>query len=197
MDDPAQLSEYGKILLIAIIGVVLVCATIFLAKILSPKKPNPIKLSTYECGEEAIGSSWVQLNPRFYVIALVFLLFDVELIFVFPWATVFGNATLVAEDSRWGWFTLLEMSIFLGILVIGLIYVWKRGDISWVKPAHQKPVVSVGIPTSAYDILNQKEYKVRDYRDSVEGAAVAEETAQSVAAPKAMGFRPAFKKNKE
>ena len=78
MDDPAQLSEYGKILIILLIGALLVCATIFLARLISPKKNNPIKSGTYECGEDPIGSSWVQFNPRFYVIALVFLLFDVD-----------------------------------------------------------------------------------------------------------------------
>ncbi len=75
MDDPAQLSEYGKILIILLIGALLVCATIFLARLISPKKNNPIKSGTYECGEDPIGSSWVQFNPRFYVIALVFLFF--------------------------------------------------------------------------------------------------------------------------
>ena len=102
MDDPDQISEYGKILLMAMVGIVLVSGTIFLARVLSPKNPNPIKLSSYECGEDTIGSAWVQINPRFYVIALVFLLFDVELIFIFPWATVFGNAALNMADSRWG-----------------------------------------------------------------------------------------------
>jgi len=195
MDDPAQLSEYGKILLIAIVGILLVCVTIFLAKILSPKKPNPEKLSTYECGEEAIGSSWVQINPRFYVIALVFLLFDVELIFVFPWATVFGNKEPVMAYARWGWFTLVEMGIFIGILVVGLIYVWKRGDISWIKPAHIRPRVSVGIPASAYESLNTKAYTVRDYKTPVKPEE--EEQAQTVppaATGGGLGFRPKFKK---
>ncbi len=166
MDDPAQLSEYGKILLIAIVGLLLTVVTILLAKFLSPKKPNPGKLSTYECGEETTGSAWIQINPRFYVIALVFLLFDVELIFVFPWATVFGNTVLNTEDARWGLFTLIEMGIFLGILIVGLIYVWKRGDISWIKPTSKSPEVLVGIPNSAYDILNEKTYIIRDYRES-------------------------------
>lgn len=193
MDDPAQLSEYGKILLIAIVGVLLVCVTILLAKILSPKKPNPIKLSTYECGEEAIGSSWIQINSRFYVIALVFLLFDVELIFVFPWATIFGNKELVAADGRWGWFTMIEMGMFLGILVIGLIYVWKRGDISWIKPAHVQPRVSVGIPSAAYDQLNNKSYIIRDYKEIQ--PSEAENTEAKVVRSGGLGFRPKFKKS--
>lgn len=194
MDDyPTQLSAYGSILLMGIIGIVLVCATIFLAKVISPSKPNPIKLSTYECGEETIGSSWVQFNPRFYVIALVFLLFDVELIFVFPWATVFGNATFIAADSRWGWFTLLEMAIFLGILILGLVYVWVRGDLNWIKPQHLTPMVDVDIPSTAYNSLNEKTYKIRDYKVQ---ETFTEELVADVATvkPSAGGFVPRFRK---
>jgi len=191
MDDPAQLSEYGKILLIGIVGALLVCATIFLSKIISPKEPNPEKLSTYECGEETTGSAWVQINPRFYVIALVFLLFDVELIFVFPWATVFGNKALIAADARWGWFTLVEMAIFIGILVVGLIYVWKRGDVAWIKPVHQTPKVKVGIPAEAYRAINEKQYLLRDHRMVAEEEKSAEQAKPATAG---LGFRPKFKK---
>lgn len=190
MDDPGQISEYGKILLMAIIGIVLVSATMFLARILSPKNPNPIKLSTYECGEETTGTSWVQFNPRFYVIALVFLLFDVELIFIFPWATVFGNAEINAIAPRWGWFTLIEMAIFLAVLIVGLIYVWRSGDISWIKPKHQKPVVMVGIPASAYDQLNAKEYQIKDFKEQ----EIEEVLAEKAASPVKLGFKPKFKK---
>ena len=192
MDDPAQLSEYGKILLIAIVGILLVCVTIFLAKVLSPKNPNPQKLSTYECGEETTGSAWVQINPRFYVIALVFLLFDVELIFVFPWATVFGNREFIAADGRWGWFTLIEMAMFLGILIVGLVYVWKRGDISWIKPTHVRPRVAVGIPVKAYEQLNSKTYLIRDYKETISPAA--SDSSTKVAQSAGVGFRPKFKK---
>lgn len=192
MDDPAQISEYGKILLLAIIGLILVCATMFAAKVISPKKPNPVKLSTYECGEEAIGSSWVQFNPRFYVVALVFLLFDVELIFVFPWATVFGNTDLIAVDPRWGWFTMIEMAIFLGILVLGLVYVWKNGDLNWVRPNKIVPTVSVNIPHSAYDALNNKVYTVRDHRQQQDVTKEMQEPAP-VITPKP-AFKPRFKK---
>lgn len=192
MDDPAQLSEYGKILLIAIVGIVLVCITILLAKIISPKKPNPEKLSTYECGEEPTGTAWTQINPRFYVIALVFLLFDVELIFVFPWATVFGNAYYIMSDSRWGWFTLIEMAIFIAILVVGLVYVWKRGDIVWIKPTHIKPSVAVGIPAAAYEELNQMTYEIRSSKKDAKVADRKEEIKS--AEPVSLGFRPKFKK---
>jgi len=191
MDDPGQLSEYGKILIMLLVGIFFVCATILIARIISPKRPNPIKLSTYECGEEALGSAWVQFNPRFYVIALVFLLFDVELIFIFPWATVFGQAEYIMADSRWGWFTMVEMGIFIAILVLGLVYVWVRGDLSWVTPTHQRPVVEVNIPSSAYANLNQKTYKVRDYKEK--GADISAEMQPTQVSPKA-GFTPRFKK---
>lgn len=195
MDDyPTQLSAYGSILLMGIIGTVLVCATIFMAKIIAPNKPNPIKLSTYECGEETVGSSWVQFNPRFYVIALVFLLFDVELIFIFPWATVFGNAGFIAADSRWGWFTLVEMLIFIGILVLGLVYVWKRGDLNWIKPMHQTPTVDVNIPRTAYDALNANVYQIKDHRiKEIIEIPVADESADKNTPT--LGFKPRFKKS--
>lgn len=192
MDDPAQISEYGKILLMAIVGMLLVCATIFLAFVLSPKNPNPVKLSTYECGEESVGTSWIQFNPRFYVIALIFLLFDVELIFIFPWATVFGNADFIAADARWGWFTLIEMAIFIGILIVGLVYVWKSGDISWIKPQHKMPSVAVNIPSDAYDKLNQQTYAVRDYKEPL--IEEVETVVSSTATAPKIGFKPKFKK---
>lgn len=192
MDEPSQLSEYGYILLFSIVGLLLVCATILASKILSPKKPNPIKLSTYECGEEAIGSSWVQFNPRFYVVALIFLLFDVELIFIFPWATVFGNATLQAADNRWGIFTLLEMGIFIGILILGLVYVWYRGDLNWVKPQRTAPRVEVPIPMEAYAALNSRVYTPR-VATATSVPSASPSTAATASAPQ-IGFKPRFKK---
>ncbi|WP_294184097.1 NADH-quinone oxidoreductase subunit A [uncultured Sphingobacterium sp.] len=195
MDDPAQLSEYGKILIILLIGALLVCATIFLARLISPKKNNPIKSGTYECGEEPIGSSWVQFNPRFYVIALVFLLFDVELIFIFPWATVFGQSEYIAADERWGWFTMIEMGIFIGVLILGLVFVWKRGDLEWVKPKVSLPKVPVYIPDSAYASLNNKTYQLRDYVAVADETVVGEVvTANEVVSVPKPAFKPRFKK---
>jgi NADH dehydrogenase subunit A (EC 1.6.5.3) len=194
MDDPAQLSEYGKILIILLIGALLVCATIFLARLISPKKNNPIKSGTYECGEDPIGSSWVQFNPRFYVIALVFLLFDVELIFIFPWATVFGQSEYIAADGRWGWFTMIEMAMFIGILILGLVFVWKKGDLEWVKPNVSLPKVPVAIPDSAYASLNSRTYQVRDYARIVDETVAHKTTVdEQVSTPKP-AFKPRFKK---
>ncbi|CDS93649.1 MAG TPA: NADH-quinone oxidoreductase subunit A [Sphingobacterium sp.] len=193
MDDPGQLSEYGKILIIILIGIFLVAMTIMAARLLSVNKPTPQKLSTYECGEDAVGSSWVQFNPRFYVIALIFLLFDVELIFIFPWATVFGQAEYIAADGRWGWFTLIEMALFVGILIIGLIFVWVKGDLEWVKPIHQRPHVKVNIPSTAYDMLNQATYQLRNHREDLQEEAVIAKSDIVSASPK-VAFKPRFKK---
>jgi len=193
MDDPGQLSEYGKILIIILIGIFLVAMTIMAARLLSVNKPTPQKLSTYECGEDAVGSSWVQFNPRFYVIALIFLLFDVELIFIFPWATVFGQAEYIAADGRWGWFTLIEMALFVGILIIGLIFVWVKGDLEWVKPIHQRPHVKVNIPSTAYDMLNQATYQLRNHREDLQEETVIAKSDVVSASPK-VAFKPRFKK---
>jgi|TARA_B100000965_G_C18959858_1_gene484988 NADH-quinone oxidoreductase subunit A len=97
---------------------------LLIQKLLAPNNPNPDKLATYECGEESEGSAWVQFNIRFYVVALIFLIFDVEVVFLFPWAIVFNELGLLA---------FVEMGIFLLILLVGLAYVWKRSDLDWVK----------------------------------------------------------------
>ncbi|WP_257666272.1 NADH-quinone oxidoreductase subunit A [Parapedobacter tibetensis] len=190
MDDPVQLTEFGKILLIGVVGMLLVLFTLLLGKVISPKKPTLEKLSTYECGEEAMGSSWIQFNSRFYVIALVFLLFDVELIFIFPWATIFGRSELIAADPRWGWFTLVEMAVFVGILIVGLVYVWRKGDLEWVKPQVVIPHVDVNIPKSMYDRLNQERYAVRRFElvsESTNPPSTAGETKKPT-------FKPKFRK---
>lgn len=192
MDDPSQLTAFGQILLIGIVGVLLVLGTMGLGMLISPKNPTVEKRSTYECGEEPQGSPWIQFNSRFYIIALVFLLFDVELIFIFPWATVFGAPELMAADARWGVFTLVEMAIFVGILIVGLVYVWVKGDLEWIKPSPTVPRVSVNIPARAYEHLNEASYTVRPY---VPNAERLSETGNSDAVPtNPPAFKPRFKK---
>ena len=142
----------------------MVCMAFLANRILAPNNPNAIKLSSYECGEEPTGNAWLPFNPRFYVIALVFLLFDVEMVFIFPWATVFGNHEIIAIAPQWGWFSLAEMFIFLGILILGLVYVWVKGDLDWIKAQPLKPVTDSMIPASLYEKLNaeQNTYKVAE-----------------------------------
>ncbi|MGY4537250.1 NADH-quinone oxidoreductase subunit A [Mucilaginibacter sp. UYNi724] len=202
MDDVAQISEFGKILIFLIVGVVAIGGLFFVNRLLAPRNPNYEKLTTYECGEEPTGNAWLPFNSRFYVIALVFLLFDVEMVFVFPWATVFGNREIIAIDARWGWFSLIEMFIFLGILILGLAYVWIKGDLDWIKPNAALPQTDTRIPKTLYDDLNtqQGNFKVREF--SLEIQPVAAAMAAPVAAPsdtttqevrKPM-FKPSFKK---
>jgi NADH-quinone oxidoreductase subunit A len=125
-----MLTEFGKILLFFIIGIVFVGIGIFFAMLIRPSNPNKEKLSTYECGEEPIGLPWIKFNFRFYVIALIFLLFEVEVVFLFPWAIVF---------KKLGWFAFIEMVVFVVILLIGLVYVWGKGDLAWDKPRPSIP----------------------------------------------------------
>ena len=116
--------DFGTVFLFVIIGAVLLTVALLLAKLLSPSRPSKNKLSTYECGEEAEGSAWVKFNIRYYIIALIFIIFDVEVLFLFPWAVVYKDL---------GWLAFIEMAIFLFVLIIGLVYVWKKGDLNWVK----------------------------------------------------------------
>ncbi|MBT3518781.1 MAG: NADH-quinone oxidoreductase subunit A [Candidatus Marinimicrobia bacterium] len=116
--------DFGTILVAAILGIIMVAVPLFVQSLVAPSKKTKEKLETYECGEVSEGSAWLQFNIRFYVIALIFLIFDVEVVFLFPWAVVFKDLGLLA---------MVEMSIFLVILIIGLAYVWIKSDLDWVK----------------------------------------------------------------
>ena len=110
------------------IGVFLLLAPVFpilallIPRIIAPKKPNEIKLQTYECGIETVGESWVQFRAQYYIFALVFLVFDVETVFLFPWAAAMDKLPL---------FAVLEGVLFILILVAGLIYAWRKGALQW------------------------------------------------------------------
>ena len=108
--------------LFLIVGLLVPVAAIVVAGILNPKKPNPIKKSVYECGIETVGESWVQFKAQYYIFALVFLVFDVETVFLFPWAVKLGQL---------GIFAVLEGIVFILILVAGLVYTWRKGMLEW------------------------------------------------------------------
>nr|WP_067059084.1 NADH-quinone oxidoreductase subunit A [Mucilaginibacter sp. L294] len=196
MDAVAQISEFGKILIFLITGIVAIGGLFFANRLLAPRNPNAEKLSTYECGEEPTGNAWLPFNSRFYVIALVFLLFDVEMVFVFPWATVFGNREIIAADARWGWISLTEMFIFLGILILGLAYVWRKGDLNWIKPSVTLPQTDTRIPQALYDDLNtqQGNFKVKEFSLGITQTATATPTASATPEVRKPMFKPAFKK---
>lgn len=125
-----MLTDFGRVFLFFIIGAIFVAGGLIVASLIRPHRAYPDKLSTYECGEEPVGSPWVKYNIRFYVIALIFLIFEVEIVFLFPWAIVFKNL---------GMFAFIEMVIFLVILLVGYAYVWAKGDLDWDKPEPEIP----------------------------------------------------------
>jgi NADH-quinone oxidoreductase subunit A len=131
-----MLTEFGRVFLFMIVGAVFVAIGMLVALILRPNRPYPSKLTTYECGEPPIGDTRIRFNIRFYVVALIFLIFEVEVVFLFPWATVYKNL---------GWFAFVEMLVFLGILLVGYAYVWRKGDLDWDKPAPRIPRFERGV----------------------------------------------------
>ena len=151
------MSAYGEILLYIIGGIVFLLGGLFTSYLLRPSRPNLEKLSTYESGEEPIGSARGRVNTRFYIIALIFLLFEVEIIFLFPWATVFGSKDrIAATDGLWGWFSLIEMFVFIGILALGLAYVWVKGHLDWPKVKVPKNEFKSPVPAKLYNEINKK-----------------------------------------
>ena len=118
-----MLKDWLYIGLFLIVAPALPAVAIFLAGLLGPRKPNKIKNQTYECGMETVGETWVQFKAQYYVFALIFLVFDVETVFLYPWAVAFGQVTL---------FGVVEALIFIGILAGGLLYAWRKGALEWV-----------------------------------------------------------------
>lgn len=117
-----MITDYGYVGLFLIFGIAFVAGALIVSWLLRPRDPNPIKKSPYECGEIVKGSSWVQFNVRYYLIALIFVIFDVEVLFLVPWAVIFRDLGPVA---------FVEMMVFIGILILGLIYAWKKGALEW------------------------------------------------------------------
>jgi NADH-quinone oxidoreductase subunit A len=123
-----MLTEFGNILIFFIVGIIFTAGGLIASWLLRPSRPYAEKLSTYECGEVPIGAPHVKFNIRFYVVALIFLVFEVEAVFLFPWALVYKS---------YGMFAFVEMLVFLAILIVGYAYVWMKGDLEWDKPSPQ------------------------------------------------------------
>lgn len=165
-----MLSPLYQILIFAIGGALFISVTLLVSRLIRPNRPSEAKLMTYESGEAPQGIAWIQFNMRFYVLALIFLLFEVEIVFLFPWSTVFANSNLNAQtQGTWAWFAFTEMLIFILILVVGLIYVWKKGHLDWVK---SKPVVTdykSPVPRDFYNHINGKYEGVSHPKKEVTG----------------------------
>lgn len=169
------------LLVFTAVGVVFLFFHLMLGSFIRPAKPDSEKLTIYECGEPTVGSAWVQFDLRYYVIALLFVIFDVEVAFFFPWAVVFGHANQLARTNlpeqrrqtltdqlqaqvdnqadgqgaaayfpkgdpsyaekpitpatahKWAWVAFVDIMVFFGVLMVGFAYLWKRGDINWVR----------------------------------------------------------------
>jgi NADH-quinone oxidoreductase subunit A len=117
--------QYGTVGAVAIAGAILVGGVFFLNRLVRPRKDRPEKLTTYECGIDPVGQGWSQTQIRYYIFAFLFVIFDVESVFLFPWAVVF-------EDFPNSGQVLIEMVIFIGILAIGLLYAWKKKVLEWI-----------------------------------------------------------------
>lgn len=118
------------------VGVFLVIALLFpplglvTAWLLRPKRPGPIKKSTYECGLETVGETWIQFKVQYYIYALVFVIFDIEIAFLLPWAV--ANTSLATAGGVLNWLPLIEVTIFVAILLAGLFYAWRKGALEWI-----------------------------------------------------------------
>jgi NADH-quinone oxidoreductase subunit A len=154
---------------------------LMMGKMIRPAKPEDDKLTIYECGEPTVGSAWIQFDLRYYVVALLFVIFDVEVAFFFPWAVVFGQSNDLArggleDEARivqsaafnppglpalpgesttavvergaaksFSWLSLIDIGIFFGVLLMGFAYLWRRGDIDWVRSTTHSPPVEAGL----------------------------------------------------
>jgi NADH-quinone oxidoreductase subunit A len=129
-----------SIFLFLAFGAVFVFVNLVMGAIVRPRVPNPEKATVYECGEPTIGSSWVQFDLRFYIVALVFLIFDVEVALFYPWAVAFGDANRLAQQLNMDVFAIrlvavVDMLFFFGVLLVGFAYLWRFGYLDWVRSA--------------------------------------------------------------
>jgi NADH-quinone oxidoreductase subunit A len=116
-------SSYVVVAIFSALGVGLVSLTLGIGRVIRPRNPTTAKLSTYECGVDPMGGGWSQSQIRYYIFALLFVMFDVEAVFIFPWAVTL---------QQLGKQALVEMVIFIGVLAMGLVYAWRKGLLEWV-----------------------------------------------------------------
>ena len=129
-----MLFNYANILVFILVGVGFLFTTLLAGSFLRPQVPTLEKLSSYECGEIPVGNAWMNFNIRFYVVALIFVVFDVEVAFMFPIARVFQQWVERGD----GWIILIEIFVFIAILLVGFAYAWVKGDLEWVKKISQE-----------------------------------------------------------
>jgi len=156
----------GYLLLFVVVGVGFILIHLLIGKLIRPSRMDAEKAAIYECGEPTVGSSWVQFDLRYYVVALLFVIFDVEVAFFFPWAVVFGHTNTIARGQpdgkdtaaltlakeellgnakadvtpetaraakQFGLLAFVDIVVFFGVLLVGFAYLWRRGDLTWVR----------------------------------------------------------------
>ncbi len=129
-----------SVTIFVLLGAAFVFANLTVGSLVRPKLPGPEKGASYECGEPAIGPNHVQFDPRFYVIALVYLVFDVEVALTYPWAVAYGDAAALAARVGQTLFqvrlaALIDLVAFFGLLLLGFAHLWRVGHLDWVRPA--------------------------------------------------------------
>jgi NADH-quinone oxidoreductase subunit A len=117
-----MLLDYLPILILVILAALFAAGSVLLSSLLGPRRPNPEKLSPYECGVEPVGTAREQFSVKFYLVAMLFIIFDMEIVFLYPWAVVFQQLRL---------YGLMAMGSFLLVLLVGYFYVWKKGGLEW------------------------------------------------------------------
>jgi NADH-quinone oxidoreductase subunit A len=117
-----MLDSYLPIITLIVIALGFACASIILSGMIGQKKPSAVKLAPYECGMPPVGSARERFSVKFYIIAMLFIVFDIEVVFMYPWAVMF---------KRLGMFGFVEMGVFILILLVGYVYVWKKGALEW------------------------------------------------------------------
>ncbi len=178
----------GHFLLFTLVAIGFLIAPLLIGKLLRPRIHSLEKDATYECGEPTIGSSYIQFDLRFYVVALLFIIFDVEVVFFFPWASIFGNATQLADTLltssdrvrlseqllslpsgsltpetaisaptalMLGWAGFVDVLVFFAVLIVGFAYVWKRGDLDWVRAVSQQSKLASSASSGSGQFLPQ------------------------------------------
>jgi NADH-quinone oxidoreductase subunit A len=152
------MSELGTVLIFFIVGLLFCSLGVFVSHLLSSKKKksSAAKSAVYECGEETSGNAWVQFNMHFYTMGLIFIIFDVEVLLLFPWSINLDEFSTLAYSRQWTLLAYTEGILFIFILGLGLVYIWNKDDINWIKPQPKVISIEAGAPPAEYDKINQK-----------------------------------------
>ncbi|WP_437724432.1 NADH-quinone oxidoreductase subunit A [Sorangium sp. So ce861] len=156
-----MLMAYASVAAFFLVAIGFVLGSLLFGKLLRPNNLYAEKVETYECGEAPVGPAWFNFNPRFYIIALVYIIFDVEIAFIYPVAAVFKRWV----DQGSGLFALIEIFLFVAILMLGFAYVWAKGDLNWIRAIK-------GDPRGAQNVSSRSRARAPSAGASGEGAPV-------------------------